>query len=85
LVASGHVYRDYSTDEERAADKLASDRAKRAYRFRRKPYSDEEIAQFEAAGRTFALRFEVKPGRTLVLNDLIKAEVTFRPMRLATS
>src|SRR6516162_5799817 len=37
LVASGHVYRDYSTEPERAAEKAAADAAKRAYRFRRKP------------------------------------------------
>ncbi len=36
LVASGQVYRDYSNDAERAADKAAADREKRAYRFRRK-------------------------------------------------
>ena len=36
LLASGHVYRDYSTDSERAADNAAAERDKRAYRFRRK-------------------------------------------------
>ena len=41
LVASGHVYRDYSTDSERAAEKSAADAAKRAFRFRGKPLSDE--------------------------------------------
>ncbi len=39
LVAAGHVYRDYSTEAERAADKAAAERDKRAYRFRRKPMS----------------------------------------------
>jgi glutamyl-tRNA synthetase len=77
LVASGHVYRDYSTDAERAADKAAAERQKRAYRFRRKPLPDDEAARFEAEGRPFALRFEVPRGRTLVLNDLIKGPVEF--------
>src|SRR3954454_746741 len=45
LVASGHVYRDYSTEAERAADKAAADRAKVAYRFRRRPLTDEQKAQ----------------------------------------
>src|SRR5689334_7952369 len=40
LVAAGHAYRDYSTQEERDADRRATDAAKRAYRFRRKPLSD---------------------------------------------
>src|SRR5271167_3462739 len=57
LLASGHVYRDYSTDGERAAEKTAAQRDKRAYRFRRKELSTEEAAQFEAEKRPFALRF----------------------------
>lgn len=76
LIASGHVYRDYSTDKERAADKAQADKLKRAYRFRRKPYSDAEIARFEADGQPYALRFEVPLERTLVLHDLVKGDVT---------
>jgi nondiscriminating glutamyl-tRNA synthetase len=77
LVKSGHVYRDFSTDAERAADKLAADREKRAYRFRRQPLSAQQAAQFEAEGRPFALRFQVPLGRTLVLDDMIKGPVEF--------
>jgi glutamyl-tRNA synthetase len=75
LIASGHVYRDYSTEAERAADKAAAEARKRAYRFRRKPYSDSDLARFEAESRPFALRFEVPLGRTLVVADLIKGNV----------
>ena len=75
LVASGHVYRDYSTQAERDADRDALKSSKQAYRFREKPYSDAEIAQFEAAGRPYGLRFRVPSGRTLVLHDLIKGDV----------
>ena len=76
LLAAGHVYRDYSTDAERAADKITAERQKRAYRFRRQPLSDQMAAQLEAEGRPYALRFQVPPGRTLVLHDLIKGDVT---------
>jgi glutamyl-tRNA synthetase len=75
LLASGHVYRDYSTDAERSADKAAADKQKRAYRFRRKPISDELAAQYEAEARPYALRFQVPAGRKLVLHDLIKGDV----------
>jgi len=75
LMETRKVYRDYSTEEERAADRAAAEAAKRAYRFRRKPYTDEQIRQFEADGRPFALRFEVPPGRTVVVDDLIKGRV----------
>ena len=37
----------------------------------------EQLAQFEAEGRPFALRFQVPPGRKLVLHDLIKGDVEF--------
>jgi glutamyl-tRNA synthetase len=75
LVASGHVYRDYSTEQERAAEKGEADRMKRAYRFRRKPLSEADAARFEAEGRPFALRFQVPTGRTLVVRDKIKGDV----------
>ena len=77
LVADGKVYRDYSTDAERNVDREAAKQAKKAYRFRRIEYSDADLARFEAEGRPYALRFEVPSGRTLVLNDLVKGEVTF--------
>jgi glutamyl-tRNA synthetase len=75
LVASGQAYRDYSTEEERAAEKAAADRAKRAYRFRRKPLTDAQLAQFDAEGRPYALRFQVPLGRKVVVKDLIKGDV----------
>ncbi len=75
LVGSGHVYRDYSTDAERAADKAAAERDKRAYRFRRKALTDAEAARLEAESRPYALRFQVPLGRALVLHDLIKGDV----------
>ena len=75
LIASGHVYRDYSTEAERAADKKEADAFNRAYRFRRKPASDADRARFEAEGRPYALRFQVPLGRTVVVPDLIKGNV----------
>jgi glutamyl-tRNA synthetase len=75
LVASGNVYRDYSTEAERAADREAAEKARRAYRFRRKPISDDDRARFEAEGRPYALRFEVPMGRTVAVHDLIKGPV----------
>lgn len=75
LIASGHVYRDYSTEAERAAEKAESERYKRAYRFRRKPLTEEQEAQYRAENRPYALRFEVPLGRKVVVHDLIKGDV----------
>lgn len=83
LVASGFAYRDYSTESERAADKAAAEAEKRAYRFRRKPLTDEQIRHYESEGRPFALRFEVPQGRTLILNDLIKGPVEMKTEEVA--
>jgi len=78
LVASGHAYRDYSTEAERAAAKAAAEKSKIAYRFRRKPLGDEQAAQFEAEGRPYALRFQVPLGKKVVVHDLIKGDVEQR-------
>src|SRR5882724_10502546 len=75
LEASGHAYRDYSTQEERDAERAESDRAKRAYRFRRKPLSEDDLARYRDEGKSYALRFEVPLGRTVVVHDLIKGDV----------
>lgn len=77
LLESGHVYRDYSTEADRAADRAAAEKARRPYRFRRVDYSDAQLKAFAAEGRPFALRFQVPPGRTLALQDEIKGPVEF--------
>jgi glutamyl-tRNA synthetase len=75
LVASGHAYRDYSTDAERAAAKKAADEARTAFRFRGTPPTAAEIARYDAEGRPYALRFQVPLGRSVVIHDLIKGDV----------
>ncbi len=75
LVASGHVYRDYSTQAERDADREAQKSHKVAYRFREKPIIEADRARFDAEGRPFGLRFRVPADRTLVVHDLIKGDV----------
>ncbi len=77
LIASGHVYRDYSTDSERAVDRTAAEKAKRPYRFRRIEYTDAQLSAFESEGRPYALRFAVPAKRTLTLHDEIKGPVEF--------
>ena len=45
LIASGHVYRDYSTESDRAAEKLAAEKAKVAFRYRGTPPTPEQMAR----------------------------------------
>src|SRR3954465_5300804 len=58
LVATGHVYRGYRPESERAAEKAQAESRKRAYRFRRKPLADADLTRFDAEGRPYALRFQ---------------------------
>ena len=83
LTEAGHLYRDYSTEAERAADRAAAEAERRPYRFRRPSISDAQQASNEAEGRPFALRFEVPAGRTLTLDDAIKGTVKMRTDEIA--
>lgn len=76
LLASGALYRDYSTAEERAQDKAAADAAHLPYRFREKLYTAKQVAEFEQAGAPYCLRLRIEPGRNLVLNDLVRGMVS---------
>ena len=78
LVASGHAYRDYTTQAERDADREAQKSHKVAYRFREKPTAEADRARFEVEGRPYGLRFRVPLGRSLVVHDLIKGDVEAR-------
>jgi glutamyl-tRNA synthetase len=82
LVASGHAYRDYSTEADRAAEKLAADKAKVAFRYRGTPPTAEEMARYDAEGRPYALRFQVPLGRTIVLQDMIKGVVEMKTQEI---
>jgi glutamyl-tRNA synthetase len=75
LLASGHAYRDFSTEEQRSADKAAAEAAKRAYRFRKIVLDPETEAKYIAEGRPFALRFAVPLGQLIVVDDQIKGRV----------
>ena len=78
LIASGHVYRDYSTEQERAAEK-----ARRGTREAGLPVpppardarSSSPGSRPRAAPTPSGSR--CRSGRTLVVHDLIKGDVTF--------
>ena len=62
LLASGHVYRDYSTEAERAAEKNAAEREKRAYRFRRKELSADGSRPVRSRGASVRPTLRGPPG-----------------------
>lgn len=78
LLASGHAYRDFSTEEQRSADKASAEAAKIAYRFRKITIDPETEARYIAEDRPFALRFQVPLGKSVVIDDQIKGRVEIK-------
>lgn len=78
LEDAGFLYRDYSTAEERAADKSDADSRKVAYRFRERHYNDEE-----KEGRSWCLRFRVPLGRTIEIDDMVRGKVSWNTDEIA--
>ncbi|HZB79378.1 MAG TPA: glutamate--tRNA ligase, partial [Actinomycetota bacterium] len=76
LVESGHAYRCWCTAEElEERRKAALARGEPpGYDGRCRARPDEEIAAFEAEGRSYAIRFHM-PEREWMVDDLVKGEV----------
>ncbi|MGH2680819.1 MAG: glutamate--tRNA ligase [Actinomycetota bacterium] len=80
LLEAGHAYRCWCTAEEldeRRKAALARGEAP-GYDGRCRDRPDEEVAEFEAAGRPFAIRFHM-PERGWMVEDLVKGEVRWAP------
>ena len=79
LLRRGMAYRDYATTEETQAEREAAQREKRDYVYSRRWMADtpEKQAQFEAEGRTFAVRLKMPREGSLVINDLVRGRVEF--------
>ncbi len=77
LVQSGHAYESFSTPEEVEARHVAAGRdPKLGYDGFDRDLSDEQIQAFREQGREPVLRLRM-PDEDIVVNDLIRGEVTF--------
>ncbi len=76
LVAAGKAYRCFCTVEELEADRLAAEKAGKAYRYSGKcrTLSDDEIAA--RGDMPYVIRFRVEPG-PVEFHDLIRGDVRF--------
>jgi glutamyl-tRNA synthetase len=79
LLASGHAYRDYSTQEEQTAEREAAQAEKRKadYRGAYVAESDQQAREFEAAGRQGVVRLKMHREGTCVIDDLVRGRVEF--------
>ena len=77
LLANGHAYRDYSTQDEFAAQRQAAQDAGKPFIYDRAwmAETDEQADAFEAQGRNYAVRLKMPREGQCVINDLVRGEV----------
>ncbi len=79
LLAEGKAYKCYCSSEEldTEAERQKAEGMIPRYNGRCSNLSDEEIANFEAEGRDFTVRFRVPINEEISWTDIVKNEVTF--------
>jgi glutamyl-tRNA synthetase len=85
LLDGGHAYRCYCTPDELAARRAAvrGERGTPGYDGHCRDLSDAERREYERAGRSFALRFRVPEGRTMVFDDVVRGRVATETAQIA--
>ncbi|WAH37372.1 glutamate--tRNA ligase [Alicyclobacillus dauci] len=80
LLAKGIAYPCFCSDEELAAEREAAEREGRVPRYSGKCYalSHEEREAKMASGESYSIRFHVPAGEELVVDDIIRGQVTFQ-------
>jgi glutamyl-tRNA synthetase len=76
LLEGGHAYPDYTSKEEMEAQRKAAESAKQSYIHRganRDTPAQENLSSFRA--RPTPLRLKVPPGKTVVIDDIIRGRV----------
>jgi glutamyl-tRNA synthetase len=85
LIVDGHAYRCYCTPEELEERRRTAQSQRRTpgYDGRCRNLSDDERARFEAEGRSFAVRFKVPEGRTVVFEDAVRGRIATETAQIA--
>jgi len=80
LLAAGAAYRDFAYTEEIQAEREQAQQAKEQFTYSRRwmADTDEQAAQFEAAGRQAVVRLKMPREGELLINDLVRGEVRFQ-------
>ncbi|TAE54073.1 MAG: glutamate--tRNA ligase [Nostocales cyanobacterium] len=80
LLDQGLAYRCYTTSEELDALREAQKARNEAPRYdnRHRNLTPEQIAAFEAQGRTSVIRFKIDDDREIVWNDLVRGKMSWR-------
>src|SRR3954471_9356845 len=78
LIAGGHAYEAFESDEELGALRQQAITRKEAFVYRRPSYSTEQIAQFKAQGRRSVVRFAM-PVKEYRFTDAVLGEIALPP------
>ena len=78
LLEAGAAYDCYCTNDEVEARRKASGSKVQGYDGHCRDLSQEQVAAFEAEGRTHVVRLRM-PDRTITFDDLVRGEVSFQP------
>ncbi|RAP34422.1 glutamate--tRNA ligase [Candidatus Marinamargulisbacteria bacterium SCGC AG-439-L15] len=79
LLASGHAYYCFETQEELEAEKKEAESKGVPYKYSRKSLglSNDDIQKRLGSGDPYTIRFKIPEGETVVVNDGIRGEVSF--------
>jgi len=77
LLESGAAYRDYATEEEIKAERLAAEQAKRQFQYSRQWMAETpgEQARFVAQGRTCVVRLKMPRDGKCIFQDSIRGKI----------
>jgi glutamyl-tRNA synthetase len=81
LLDSGHAYLAWETKEELDAERQTAIAAKATFVYRRRPYTPEQLARFEAEGRVPVVRVRA-PAHDVVVHDEVLGDVTVEAAQL---
>ncbi len=74
LVATGKAYEAWETHDELSRERRIAEADKRNFRYRKRDYTDEQLARFREEGRTPVLRLQA-PGHDVTVHDRVLGEV----------
>lgn len=79
LLEKGHAYRDYSTPEEFAQERVAAEKEKRQFIYSRTWMAETEgdINRFEAEGREYVVRLKMPREGQCTFHDMIRGNMSF--------
>ncbi len=79
LLASGHAYRDYATTDELQTQRDAAEKAGQTFVYDRRwmAQTADDVARFEAEGRSAVVRLKIPREGKCAFSDLIRGPVEF--------